>query len=573
MTSDRRCSTATSPRNSQRRPRRRPMRREPFGMSAGASRLSASERASDGGSRYRLRDLFTPLDTLLASGGDPRLALDPNDRVNAYGCAASPEPELWNFASSTASTISQMAYDCAALAREELMHKCLFDEVEIAFDARCEDMREELRGHLALSSRIDVVFSPSGTDSQLHALFVARAVLGAAPVTIVVGADQTGSGTPHTARGHHFSTMTAGGIVVRKDGAVTGLAGDSIAVPLIDMVAGIAMRTDADAAVLRAVETSLAQGRRVLLQIMDSSKLGWRAPSEACLDEIARRWPRKVQIVVDACQARIGRRRLRAYLDRGYMVLITGSKFFGGPAFSGALLLPKGLSRSIDRIGGIAPGIFDYAGRCDWPVAWTTLRSRFERRPNFGQWLRWEAALAEIGSYYAVPGAFRARMLAELAVGIDSMIALSPSLRAVPAAIEKSVADDEEFAQATIFPFTLLRGGKPVSLAETSAVHRALARDMAEEISGSAADRQVAAQRCLVGQPVRLERQDGAPQAVLRLCVGARLVTEAWTPDTMQAQRNLQHVLDRIAHVLVKIELLLDRGAVVAAPAKSAFEV
>lgn len=549
------------------------MRREPFGMSAGASRLSATERASDGGSRYRLRDLFTPLDTLLASGGDPRLALDPNDRVNAYGCAASPEPELWNFASSTASTISQMAYDRAALAREELMHKCLFDEVEIAFDARCEDMREELRGHLQLSSRIDVVFSPSGTDSQLHALFVARAVLGAPPVTIVVGADQTGSGTPHTARGHHFSTMTAGGAAVRKDGAVTGLAGDSIAVPLIDMAAGIAMRPDADAAVLRAVETSLAQGRRVLLQIMDSSKLGWRAPSEACLDEIARRWPRKVQVVVDACQARLGRRRLRAYLDRGYMVLITGSKFFGGPAFSGALLVPKGLSRSIDRIGGIAPGIFDYAGRCDWPVAWTALRSRFERRPNFGQWLRWEAALAEIGSYYAVPGAFRAKVLAELAAGIESMIALSPWLRPVPAAIDKSGADDEEFAQATIFPFTLLRGGKPASIAETGAVHRALARDMAEEIGDSAADRQVAAQRCLVGQPVRLERQDDAPQAVLRLCVGAWLVTEVWSPDKVQAQRNVQHVLDRIAHVLVKIELLLDRGAVAAVPAKSAFEV
>lgn len=43
-------------------------------MSAGASRLSATEPES--GSRYRLRDLFTPLDTLLASGGDSRLALD-----------------------------------------------------------------------------------------------------------------------------------------------------------------------------------------------------------------------------------------------------------------------------------------------------------------------------------------------------------------------------------------------------------------------------------------------------------------------------------------------------------------
>ncbi|MET4804214.1 hypothetical protein [Bradyrhizobium sp. LB11.1] len=511
-------------------------------MSIGASHIADIERASESGSRYRLRDLFTPLDTLLASGGDQRLALDPKARVNAYGCAPSPEPEIWNFASSTASPISQAGYDRAALAREELVHKSLFDEVEIAFDRRCEDMRDELRAHFQLPPRVDVVFSPSGTDSQLHALFLARAVLGARPVTIVVGADQTGSGTAHTARGHHFSTMTASGAT-----------------------SGLAMRADADAEVMRAIENSLAQGRRVLLHIMDSSKLGWRAPGAACLDEIARRWPRKVQVVVDACQARLGRRRLRSYLDRGYMVLMTGSKFFGGPAFSGALLVPKGLSRALDRIEGIAPGFFDYVGRCDWPMNWTALRSRFERRPNFGQWLRWEAALAETGNYYAVPGAFRAEAMAGLATGIDNMIALSPSLRAVPAAFDKADADDEEFARRTIFPFTLLRNGKPVSIADTSVVHRALTRDMNDDIVGSAADRQVAAQRCLVGQPVRLEQPDGMPQAALRLCIGARLVTDAWSADSAHAQRNVLHILDRIALILAKTELLLDHTAAVPA--------
>ena len=534
-------------------------------MSIGASRPSDTERTSEGRSRYRLRDLFTPLDTLLVSGGDARLALDPKERVNAYGCASSPEPEIWNFASSTASPISQVSYDRAALAREELVHKSLFDEVEIAFDRRCEGLRDELRGHFQLPPRVDVVFSPSGTDSQLHALFLAHAMLGAPPVTIVVGADQTGSGTAHTARGHHFSTMTSGGISVRKDGAIAGLAGDSIAVPLLDATTGFTMRTDADAAVMRAIEDSLAQGRRVLLHIMDSSKLGWRAPSVACLDEIARRWPRKVQVVVDACQARLGRRRLRSYLDRGYMVLMTGSKFFGGPAFSGALLVPKGFSRSLDRIDGIAPGIFAYAGRCDWPMAWTALRSRFERRPNFGQWLRWEAALAEIGSYHAVPGAFRTKAFAELASGIDTMIASSPSLRAIPAAADTAEMGDDEFAQRTIFPFTLLRNGKPVSIAETSAVHRALARGVTGDISDGDAEQQVAAQRCLVGQPVRLEQPEGAPQAALRLCVGARLVTDAWSPDGAQAQRNVQHILDRIAQVLGKIDLLLDRTVAVPA--------
>jgi hypothetical protein len=524
-------------------------------MSVGVSRLRAED-----GPRYGLRDLFTPLETLLVSGGDQRLAIDPRDGLNAYGCAPMPSPEIWNFASSTASSISEAAYERAALAREELVHKSLFDELEVAFDARNEDMRDELRGHLQLAPRVDVVFSPSGTDAQLHALFLARAMLGVPPVTIVVGSDQAGSGTAFTARGRHFSSVTASGVSVRKDGPIAGLGGDSIALPLIDAAADIRVRTDADTAVLCAIETTIAGGAPVLLQIMDSSKFGWRAPSDACLDEIAKRWRGKVQIVVDACQIRLGRRRLRAYLDRGYMVLITGSKFFGGPAYSGALLVPKGFSRTIERVGEIAPGFFDYASRSDWPKSWAGLRLRFESRPNFGQWLRWEAALSEIGNYYAVPGAFRAKALAELAAGIDSMIALTPSLIAVPSPPRTAGVDDEEFTRDTIFPFTLHRDGKPVSIADTSAIYRALWRDMSDDIAGSAADREIVAQRCLVGQPVRLERADGAQSAVLRLCVGARLVTEAWATDAGQAHMNLQHTLDRIAHVLVKIELLLGRA-------------
>jgi hypothetical protein len=523
-------------------------------MHAGIPRLSSAD-----GPRYGLRDLFTPLDTLLASGGDQRIAIDPASRTNEYGCAVQPEPEIWNFASSTASSISERAYQRAALAREELVHKSLFDEVEVAFDKRGEDMREELRAHLLLPPRVEMVFSASGSDAQLHALFAAGAVLGAPPVTIVVGSDQTGSGTASTARGRHFSGVTASGFEVRKDGPIEGLICDSIALPLLGDAGDIAPRPDADDAVLRAVETSLGQGRRVLLQIMDSSKLGWRAPSEACLGEIASRWPRKVQVVVDACQMRLSRRRLRGYLDRGYMVLITGSKFFGGPAFSGALLVPDGLSRSLDRAGEIAPGFFDYASRSDWPMRWAALRSRFESRPNFGQWLRWEAALEEIGSYYAVPAAFRAKALGELEAGIESMIALTASLGAIASGAGSAGADDEEFAHATIFPFMLKRNGEQESIADHRAIHRALARDMSDEIKGGAADRRVAAQPCLVGQPVRLERPDGMLACALRLCLGARLVTEAWSADQAQAERNLQHILDRIAHVLVKIELLLDR--------------
>jgi hypothetical protein len=507
-------------------------------------------RPSDGGSGPTLRDLFAPLDQLLVHGGDPRLTLDSVSGVNEYGCGAAPSPEIWNFASSTASSISERAYARAELAREQLMRTAIMAGVEEAFDARIEEMREELRAHLKLSAaEADIVFSPSGTDSQLHALFLARSLLGSKLTTIVVGSDQTGSGTLYTARGRHFAGLTAGGRPVRKDTPIAGLSGDSVALPLMDGAG--------DAAVLDAIETAVTSGARVLLQIMDCSKLGWRAPGEACLDEIARRWPDKVLVVVDACQMRVGRRRMRDYLDRGYLVLITGSKYFGGPAFSGALLVPSRLSRSLDAGAEVSRGLLDYAGRSDWPNRWANLRSRFESRPNFGQWLRWEAALEEIKAYYQVPDAFRALALRELGAGIQSLITLSPSLRLLPSETMAGDADDEEFAATTIFPFMIERHGSPLSLEACRAVHRALAHESCELAVGSEADRQIAARRCLVGQPVRIERRDREPAAVLRLCIGARLVTEAWSTEAAVAQKNLQCELDRVAEVVTKIELLL----------------
>ena len=188
---------------------------------------------------------------------------------------------------------------------------------------------------------------------------------------------------------------------------------------------------------------------------MDSSKLGWRAPSDQCLDEISARWPGRVQVVVDACQMRLGRPRLRQYLDRGYLVLVTGSKFFTGPPFSGALLVPAVLAGTIDAISEIAPGMLEYSSRSDWPE-WHGLRSRFPIRANFGQWLRWEAALEEIRGYHDVPDQFRRMALTIFGDGVERIIASSPSLRLLPP--QPRPADggiDEELAQRTIFPFVI----------------------------------------------------------------------------------------------------------------------
>jgi hypothetical protein len=506
-----------------------------------------------------MTELFVPLDRLLGCGGDARLEIDPTSHLNAYGCQSFPCPDTLSYASSTATSISQRAYDRVGDAREQLMRSAIVVGFDAAFDARVEAMRGRLKAYLGLSeSSADVVFSPSGTDAQLQALFLARALFGSALTTIIVAADQTGSGTPDTAVGRHFSTATANGSRVRKGEPIAGLADSvaSLALPLLDAAGGFRPQAETDLRVLGAVESSIANGTNVLLQIMDSSKLGWRVPSDQCLDEIARRWPDSVQVVVDACQMRLGRPRLQNYLARGYMVIVTGSKFFTGPAFSGALLVPAALSNPPGAVSAVVSGLLEYSSRSDWPIKWTSLRSRFPIRANLGQWLRWEAALEEMRAYYGVPGEFRLQALTTFGEGVARIIEASPSLRLLPPQPRSESADDEELAQPTISSFLIEQQKRVLSLEECRKVYRALCRDPGDAVSAGEGgrEREFATKPCLVGQPVAI----GAG-AALRICASARLVTQAWTSDQAVACGNLQRELGHVGAVVAKIEWLAAR--------------
>lgn len=500
-----------------------------------------------------MAELFAPLDRLLAAGGDSRLTINPASGLNEYGCQPTPCPETLSFSSSTATSISERAYHRAQAAREDLMRSAIDVGMDAAFDDRVEEMRDELRGHLGLAPPLaDVVFSPSGTDSQLQALFLARTLLGPELVTVVVAADQTGSGTINTARGCHFSAATAHGSRVQKGEPIVGLAHavTSVALPLFDEAGGARCHDASDLMVFDAVERAVASGGKVLLQVMDSSKFGWRAPSDTCLEAITARWPGEVQIVVDACQMRLGRARLKRYLERGYLVIVTGSKFFTGPPFSGAVLVPGALARHLDAAGAIPPGLLEYNSCSDWPQNWPVLRARFPVRTNFGQWLRWEAAIEEIGAYYRVPDSFRKMALTTFGQAVERLIAASPSLDLLPSQARPLDAADEELAQRTIFSFTVRHGDGLRSLSDCRTLYRALA--------GHTGDLKPAAQASLIGQPVALGR-DPSPPAALRVSAGARLVSEAWSPSTDMADRNLERAIDDTGRAIGNLEALLAR--------------
>ncbi|HEX4177476.1 MAG TPA: hypothetical protein VHY57_03525 [Rhizomicrobium sp.] len=491
------------------------------------------------------RDHADALDEFLVSGGDGRLTLSAQSE-NAYGCTPFPATGLIDFASSTASAISPQAYARARAAHQELLTASLHQGPGAACEAAVATARAALLGHLQLRDA-EVVFSASGTDAQLQTLFLVRLLNPGTLATVIVGADQTGSGTAHTARGRHFSQTTSIGVAVEKGQVITGLDGiDSIEVGFRDASGDFRDAAEMDAAVLKAVEQALAGHDHVLLQAMEASKFGWKAPRDTLLETIAARFPGRVQIVADACQLRISRLRLQALLDKGMMVLVTGSKFFTGPAFSGALLVPHALADRLARIAAPAGQLAGYATRFDWPQSWTGLRNRFSHRFNFGQWLRWEAALEEMHLYYAVPRDFRQHVAQIFTEEMQCLVGSSPELAFLDGGADFAPA------RPTIFPVRLMKDDEALPASACADIYRAMRRDMSAQAT-SMRDGDILRLACQVGQPVALA--DG--KAALRFSLSARIVRDCWSPDPARAENNLAALRDDLIIAIRKLGLLV----------------
>jgi hypothetical protein len=489
---------------------------------------------------------------LLISGSDNRLHIDATRQLNSYGCRPFPRPDAITFSSSTASSISARGYAAAERAFAALCEAGAASNFENAFATLCQRTRCEIAALFELDDTA-VVLSPSGTDSAMQALLLARAVLGGPVTSIVVGADETGSGVGLAASGRHFNPLASAGTVVDKGETVAGL--DDIASIAITAQDHNGARSLAviDAAVHAAVAQALAAGRRVALYAMDHSKIGARYPSAACIDEILSHHGSAVQVIVDACQARLSRRRLRTMLDRGFMVLITGSKFFTGPPLSGALLMPAALCAVAKHIGEVPDGLAAYSASYDWPDALGEIGNALPARATIGQLLRWTAALAEMRDYFAVPELVRRIMIAEFGNNVARAIAgySDFELLAEPEWLA-TTEDNGEFGVRTIFPFVMRRKGRPLSMAEARLVHQALNEDVSALLPQRARD--VAARLCHVGEPVEIADGQGGTTGALRISADARLVSESWAGDGMVA------AMDRLRLHCRQIVVTFEKG-------------
>jgi hypothetical protein len=431
---------------------------------------------------------------LLVSGGDERIWPDPLTRRNRYGAPTPPAPdELW-FSSSTAAAISERGYGAArdalaALASEGSDPRRLFDEI-----------RSRIKAHVGAPDA-EVILTASGTEAEFAALAVAKTLLRHPISNIVVAADETGSGVPLAATGAHFAATAAFEANVEKGATLAGWEQDDVVLRRIDIrdAAGRLRPTaEIDRAAGLAVAGAIHTGRAALLHLLDASKTGRGGPSRAAAREIVKSAGDRALVVVDACQLRCSFAQIKADLADGFLVMITGSKFVGGPPFCGALLIP---ADKASKLGGmlLPTGLAAYAAQHDWPESFAGAFDAANFAPaNLGMGLRWAAALAEIDAYARIPAKVRDEIATLFSEAARRGVAGNPEL---------DFLDAESWrlgeGPSTLFPIVTHRGDP----AQTRQIYESL-RASSGFVSPELA------RVCHVGQPVVI-----GDRAALRFCL------------------------------------------------------
>jgi hypothetical protein len=490
--------------------------------------------------RSQVCDGLPTTEQLLVEGGDARLALDSFSGRNKYGCQPFPDPQLLSFSSSTASVISTEGFDVANRLREELL-TAIGTEAHAAVYAReIQRIRLEWLQLCDLSDfpGLKLIFSLSGTDT--HGIVAQYAASGASapPLLIMVEANETGSGVASALNGN----------------AVTGK--DAVEVTQVSVRQDDGMprsSAEIDAEVEYLVSNAAAADRRVLLILVDQSKTGLIAPSPACAIALHRRYPGNVEVLVDACQFRIAASTLRVYLEQGFMVALTGSKFLCGPSFSAALLLPPTVAGRLQQ-RAFPRGLLSRSSKADWPDDWVG-GEQLNHAANFGLLLRSEVALAELRRFHSVLETAAIDFLQNFAQAVHQRLISDPHFESLPAPLldRRPLMDANSWDHLqTIFPFLLYAPqlGKRIPLSREQTLHVYQQLPMTVNLTNT----EIGSVPCQIGQPVACGTRNGIAVSALRLCLSSRLIAEATASDDQGNAiiRDAMKVLDKTAALTIE---------------------
>lgn len=513
-----------------------------------------------------LENLAKPTEYLLMSGGDLRLNIDEFELLNKYGCRPFPRPEAFTFASSTATSISNFSFDKTDKIRSILIQNSLkkgFKSTSVEFS---ELLKNNLRKTLRIDDECQIIFSPSGTDSSLQIAAITQIISAKEITHILVASDETGSGVPSALKGCHFENTTALNYPVKKGENIEGFRDvDLIKIPLRDQNGELKSSVQIDTEVFTAISKTNESGRYTVLHAMDQSKLGYQSPSEEMMRNLNTIDNLSLQIIVDCSQLRLDPKDIQNYLKKGYIVTITGSKYFTGPPYSGALIIPKNVNKLLNSVKNTLPeGLTKYYNYSDWPASWFCSKDLSDEF-NYGSFMRWNAAIVEMNRYYKTPILYRNLGIEMFCNFVEDSIKDATFLEPLFADETKNnTYKSEEFGLRnirTIFPFFIIKNKEALTIDQVKKLYELLNSDISDQFKDSSIDIvRLAAQKCHIGQAVNVKYGIDFQSAVLRISLGARVISESWiNRDISIYFRNIEAQMNQITVIIKKIELILSK--------------
>ncbi|MEP3051642.1 MAG: hypothetical protein ABJP48_01505 [Erythrobacter sp.] len=328
---------------------------------------------------------------LLSSGGDARISLNPKNGLNKYFSAPYPR-DLIAYSSSTVNDVSASAFAHLRVRLIEIAQRSYADLLE--------GLRRRLSAAYALPDATEIVFAASGTDLEYVALACVLGKGRGGIHNVLLGADEIGSGCIHSAHGRFFARETALGLPVEQAAEVQGCGSISLVDVPVRCSKGLACESQ-EIFEAFAAEILIAKeaGKHCLIHLVHGSKTGLVLPELSDLEALQNQFPGDVTFVVDACQARITSEAIGEYLKRGCIVLLTGSKFMGGPPFNGFALIPKNLAEGVTPLPSGFAQIFN---RAEFPASWPGCELLPDNE-NRSLAMRLEAAIFELERFQSIP--------------------------------------------------------------------------------------------------------------------------------------------------------------------------
>tara|TARA_Y100001980_G_C14555762_1_gene345107 strand:+ start:5352 stop:6791 length:1440 start_codon:yes stop_codon:yes gene_type:complete len=266
-------------------------------------------------------------------------------------------------------------------------------------DMNWEDVKNRFLKVMGLEKMaLNVVFTPSGTDAETFVSHILVESSDKLLKNILIAPNEIGGGSVLAAGAFRFDQLT-------PDGS-SGDVGDVLINRINHKVNThkIEIRNESGDLLPESIISSkcseilalsIEQNEQILVHLVAGSKTNVHTPDKSFLEKECQSIGENLHILVDAAQGRFSRTGIKKCLENGWIVMTTGSKFFGGPPFSSVILFPSKYKLN-DTWNDDLRVLFDIS------AIYPTQNSLVDSE-RLGSLVRWYAALNEIQNYYQIP--------------------------------------------------------------------------------------------------------------------------------------------------------------------------